>query len=73
VLELLVRLRAPSRRRGRAAALLAALSLFALAAWVRGNPAIPPDPAVLLAECIAAALLLAGAWLGRRAMPEVTP
>lgn len=44
-----------------------ALILFGLAWWVRGDTSIPPDPAVLLAEALAAALLVAGEWIERRA------
>lgn len=44
-----------SGRRG--FALAAALALFALARWVRGHPAVPPDPPVIGAEMIGVALL----------------
>lgn len=47
-----------------AAVNLAALALFALARWLRGDAAVPPDPALLGAEAIAVALLTAGGWMG---------
>lgn len=72
-LALLAGLRREGRRWRRTAALLAALGLFALAAWVRGSAAIPPDPGVLLVEAIAAALLLVAAWLKPLAQPERAP
>lgn len=52
------------RSRGVRFALLAVLGLaiFALAVWIRGDAGIPPDPAVLLAEAVATALV----WLARR-------
>lgn len=57
-------LRASRGRAARFAALaLPGLALFAVARWVRGDAAIPPDPAVLLAEPVALLLL----WLARRA------
>jgi nitrite reductase/ring-hydroxylating ferredoxin subunit/uncharacterized membrane protein len=43
---------------------VAALLLFALAWIVRGAAEIPPDPATLLVEGIAVALLLMGGWMG---------
>jgi uncharacterized membrane protein len=43
-----------------------ALALFALAWFVRGAVGVPPDPALLLIEGVAAVLLAVGAWLGRR-------
>jgi hypothetical protein len=52
-------------RRLRFAGLYAAgLALFALARWVRGDAAIPPEPVLLAVEAVADALLLAGAWAG---------
>jgi|GEM_PF-4741184 len=57
--------RAGGRRTGRYAALtLAGLALFALARWVRGDEAIPPEPVLVAAEGIAVVLALAGAWAG---------
>ncbi len=57
--------RAGGRRAGRFAALtLAGLALFALARWVRGDEAIPPEPVLVAAEGIAVVLALAGAWAG---------
>jgi uncharacterized membrane protein len=44
-----------------------ALLLFALAWYVRGAPEIPPDPATLLIQGVALALLLLGGWMGLRA------
>jgi hypothetical protein len=43
---------------------LAGLALFALARWVRGDAAIPPEPVLVAAAGIADALVLAGAWAG---------
>lgn len=43
---------------------LAGLALFALARWVRGDAAIPPEPVLVTAEAVADVLLLAGAWAG---------
>ncbi|HEX8276967.1 MAG TPA: hypothetical protein VF615_30275 [Longimicrobiaceae bacterium] len=40
------------------------LALFALARWVRGDAAIPPEPVLVAAEGIADVLVLAGAWAG---------
>jgi len=57
--------RAGPGRRVRFAALYGAgLALFALARWVRGDAAIPPEPVLVAVEGIADALLLAGAWAG---------
>ncbi len=43
---------------------LAGLALFALARWVRGDAAIPPEPVLVAAEAVADVLVLAGAWAG---------
>lgn len=43
---------------------LAGLALFALARWVRGDAAIPPEPVLVTAEAVADVLVLAGAWAG---------
>lgn len=43
---------------------LVGLALFALARWVRGDAAIPPEPVLVTAEGIADVLVLAGAWAG---------
>ena len=47
-----------------AALYLAGLALFALARWVRGDAAIPPEPVLVAAAGIADVLVLAGAWAG---------
>ena len=57
--------RAGRGRRLRFAGLYAAgLALFALARWVRGDAAIPPEPVLVVVEAVADVLLLAGAWAG---------
>ena len=43
---------------------LAGLALFALARWVRGDAAIPPEPVLVAAEAVADMLVLGGAWAG---------
>jgi hypothetical protein len=48
----------------------AAAALLALAAWVRGDIGVPPDPPVLGAEALCAALLLSA---GRLARPAARP
>lgn len=40
------------------------LALFALARWVRGDAAIPPEPVLVAVEGMADVLVLAGAWAG---------
>jgi uncharacterized membrane protein len=50
-------LRLSGRSGWRGLALALALALFALARWVRGHPAVPPDPPVIGAEVIGIALL----------------
>ncbi len=47
-----------------AAFYLAGLALFALARWVRGDAAIPPEPVLVAVELVADVLVLAGAWAG---------
>lgn len=43
---------------------LSAVVLFALAGFVRGAAAVPPDPVILVVEAGALALLFAGGWMG---------
>lgn len=43
---------------------LLGLALFALARWVRGDAAVPPEAVLVAAEGIAAALAYAGTWAG---------
>ncbi|HEV2146312.1 MAG TPA: hypothetical protein VGR37_02755 [Longimicrobiaceae bacterium] len=56
------------RRGGRTAAFalpyLAGVALFALARWVRGDAAIPPEPVLVGAEGMATLLVYAGGWAG---------
>lgn len=47
-----------------------ALALFALTRWVRGDAAIPPDPAILLAEPLALGLLGLARWSVRSGRPS---
>ncbi|HEX2190765.1 MAG TPA: hypothetical protein VHG51_17790 [Longimicrobiaceae bacterium] len=52
-------------RPGRLALLYGAgLALFALARWVRGDAAVPPEAVLVAAEGIADAMMLAGASAG---------
>lgn len=43
---------------------LSAVTLFALAAYVRGAAGVAPDPVILVVEAGAIALLAAGGWMG---------
>lgn len=43
---------------------LGAVALFFAAWWVRGSAGVAPDPVVLVVEGIAAAMLIAGGWMG---------
>lgn len=43
---------------------LAGVALFALARWVRGDAAVPPEAVLVALEGTAAALAYAGAWAG---------
>ncbi|MEX0891529.1 MAG: hypothetical protein WEB88_05105 [Gemmatimonadota bacterium] len=49
---------APGTRCAPLAGLAAALILLALSRWIRGHPAVPPDPPVVAAEALALVLLL---------------
>lgn len=63
---------AGSRGRGPKLAFALALALFALARWVRGHPAVPPDPPVIGVEAIGAALLALALTRSRRS-PRSAP
>jgi nitrite reductase/ring-hydroxylating ferredoxin subunit/uncharacterized membrane protein len=43
---------------------LLAVTIFALAWWMRGDPEIPPDRGTLVLEAIAVGLLTIGGWMG---------
>lgn len=43
---------------------LTAVALFGLAWWLRGDPAVAPDPVLLGLEAIAVGLLMIGGWMG---------
>ena len=43
---------------------LAALAIFAVAAWIRGSPSAEPGALVLLLEAVALGALSAGGWMG---------
>jgi uncharacterized membrane protein len=49
-----------------AGAALGVAGLWMSAWYVRGAVGVPPDPALLLIEGVAAVLLGTGAWFGRR-------
>ncbi len=46
------------------ASMLSAMALFALARWLRGSAANPPDAVVLGMEALGALALMVGGWLG---------
>lgn len=43
---------------------LSAVTLFLIAAYVRGSAGVPPDPVILIVEAGAVALLATGGWMG---------